>query len=81
MYPYPHLPALLHAPAGQGLTDVPALIPAAIGIKLVGVCVLLYLFSAFEFSLFNGAPGKAGGVALMQGSPENAVCYDAKMNQ
>ncbi|GFR42645.1 hypothetical protein Agub_g3582 [Astrephomene gubernaculifera] len=72
--------AELLAIAGRGLNENLGLIPAAIGIKLVGLCVLVYGAAGFFSAVNVGHVEKMPNVVMHPNGPESAVCLDSMYN-
>ncbi|KAG2425823.1 hypothetical protein HXX76_013448 [Chlamydomonas incerta] len=72
----------LLAIAGRGLNENLGLVPAALGIKLAGLCVLVYGAAGFFAALNIGHAGPSMGVAShVDEGIEQRVCLDAALNQ
>ncbi|KXZ51690.1 hypothetical protein GPECTOR_11g140 [Gonium pectorale] len=72
--------AELLAIAGRGLNENLGLVPAAIGIKIAGLCVLTYSMAAFFSATNIGHARPNHSVVTMitdTSRPESAVCLDA----
>ncbi|PNW73072.1 hypothetical protein CHLRE_14g617800v5 [Chlamydomonas reinhardtii] len=72
----------LLAIAGRGLTENLGLVPAALGIKLAGLCVLVYGAAGFFAALNIGHAGPSMSVvSYVDEGVEQRVCLDAALNQ
>lgn len=68
--------ARLLSVAGKGLRENLALVPTALGVKVVGVGALIYMFAAFICALYVGSPKPVAGVRQVVVSDETAYCRD-----
>ena len=63
--------------AGRGLNENLALVPAALGIKVAGLAVLIYMFAALCSAFNVGRPAPNSLAERVEGPEAQAVCSDA----
>ncbi len=63
--------------AGRGLNENLALVPAALGIKVAGLAVLIYMFAALCSAFNVGRPARNSLAVRVDGEEATAICLDA----